>query len=82
MATIELNAKELELFQEIKNDPNLLEYALNSIRKLKKKKLTPPCQYSVEELRERLEKARKEVEDGDGVAIFSTQEEMESKYSL
>jgi len=80
MATIELNAKELELFQEINNDPNLLEYALISIRKIKKKKLPPPCQYTVEELRERLEKARKEVEDG--VAIFTTQEEMESKYSL
>ena len=79
MATIELNAKELELFREIKNDPNLLETMLNCIRGQKKTKKQPPCQYTVEELRERLEKARKEVEDG--VAVFTTQEEMERMYA-
>jgi hypothetical protein len=79
MATIELNAKELELFREIKNDPNLLETMLNYIRGQKKTKKQPPCQYTVEELRERLEKARKEVEDG--VAVFTTQEEMERMYA-
>ena len=80
MATIELNAKELELFQEIKNDPSLLEYAINSIRNLKKVKQTPPCQYTIEELRERLEKASKEVEEG--VAVFKTYEEMKSKHAI
>ena len=80
MATITLNAKELELFQEIKNDPSLLETILDHIRMQKKTKIQPPCQYTILELRERLEKASKEVEDG--VAVFKTQEEMERMYAL
>ena len=81
MATIELNTKEMELFQEIKNDPSLLETMLDYIGRQKKtKQQPPPCQYTVEELRERLKKARKEVEDG--VAVFATQEEMERMYAL
>ena len=80
MATITLNAKELELFQEIKNDPNLLETILDHIRMQNKTKRQPPCQYTILELRERLEKASKEVEDG--VAVFKTHEEMKSKHAI
>ena len=80
MAIIELNAKELELFREIKNDPSLLKTMLDYIRGQKKTKQQPPCQYTIVELRERLEKASKEVEDG--VAVFKTHEEMKSKHSI
>jgi hypothetical protein len=78
MTTIEIKAREKELIQEIDSDLTLLESALNYVRKLKQSKTKAPCQYSVEELKERLRKGRQSAKSG----VYKTQSEMRSKYTL
>ena len=44
MTVIEIQAKERELIQEINCDANLLELALNYVRKIKSNQQVAPCQ--------------------------------------
>lgn len=78
MTAIEIKAKEKELIQEINSDINLLELALAYVRNLKKVKTQAPCQYSVEELKVRLQKGRQAAKTG----AYKTQAEMRNKYTL
>lgn len=54
MAVLDINIKERELINEINQDENLLELVLTYVRDLKKDNLQLPCQYSMEELKERI----------------------------
>ena len=76
MNVVEIQAKERELIQEINNDANLLELALTYIRKLKKNQQDAPCQYSIEELKERLKAGRIAAKEG----VYKTQSEMRQKH--
>jgi len=78
MTAIEIKAKEQELMREINNDAGLLDSALRYVRKIKKTKSQAPCQYSIEELKGRLQNGRKAAKAG----ACKTQEEMRSKHSV
>lgn len=58
MPAIKINNKERELLREINRDPKLLDSALQHVRQLKQAQQKSPCQYSIDELKTRLEKAR------------------------
>jgi anaerobic ribonucleoside-triphosphate reductase len=77
MTTIEIRAREEELIQEIDSDLSLLESALKYVRKLKQSKTKAPCQYSVEELKERLRKGRQAAKTG----AYKTTSEMRGNIS-
>ncbi|SFL34192.1 hypothetical protein SAMN05216357_11939 [Porphyromonadaceae bacterium KH3CP3RA] len=78
MKAIEIKTKEQELIREINSDVNLLESALEYVRKIKKSQLKYPCQYSVDELKIRLKEGHKAAKAG----IYKTQSEMRSKHPL
>ena len=76
MTVIEIQAKERELIHEINSDANLLELALNYVRKIKSNQQVAPCQYSIEELKVRLKKGRISAKKG----MYKTQSEMRQKH--
>ena len=78
MTIVEIKIKEQELIQEINNDVNLLESALKYIRQLKKTQQKAPCQYTVDELKERLNMGRIAAKEG----AYKTQSEMRQKHVL
>ena len=78
MITIEVGAKEQELIREINSNPDLLDLTLEYIRNLKKSQQFPPCQYTVDELKERLKKGRASVKEG----LYKTQSEMRQKHII
>lgn len=78
MTALEIKIKERELIQEINNDSTLLDAALQYVKMLKKTKLQPPCQYSIEELKCRLKEGRESIKNG----AYKTQAEMRAKYIL
>ncbi|MDR0863741.1 MAG: hypothetical protein LBO74_02260 [Candidatus Symbiothrix sp.] len=71
MTTMELNARKASLVKEILNetDENLLEGLITYISKVKKRTTTPPCQFSVEELRAIVMQSEKDFENGDYVTL-------------
>ena len=78
MVTLEISLKEQELIREINSDTSLLESALQYVKSLKQAKDIPPCQYSIEELKERLKSGRVAEREG----IYKTQAEMRSKHHI
>jgi len=78
MATFEINLKEQELINEINNDATLLDFALQYVKRLKRTESIPPCQYSIEDLKDRLKSGRIAEKEGN----YKSQEEMRRKHSL
>ena len=67
MTTIEIKAKENELIREIGNDVNLLESALNYVRKLKKSEPQSPCIFTAKEKEAILLKGEDDAKNGLGI---------------
>lgn len=78
MPVVKINNKERELIREINRDPKLLDSALQHVRELKQAQQLSSHQYSIDELKTRLEKARNSAKEGK----YKTQSEMRSKYAL
>jgi len=77
MTTLELKT---QIKQDIDNveDSAILKKVQTYIRKLKKAQKNMPCQYTIEELKERLEKGRKEMENGGGTDHDEFMKEVET----
>lgn len=75
MTAIEIKAKEQELIHEINSDVNILESALEYVRKLKKSNPKAPCQYTIDELKTRLKKGRIAAKEG----AYKTQSELNNQ---
>ena len=75
MTAIGLDAKKAQLLSEIDSE-ELIDKMLIYLRSLKKKKQEPPCQYTLEELNARLDRAEEDVKNG----RYTTHEEMKQKY--
>jgi len=68
MTTLEINAKKAEIVQSILNNIDT-EEALDAVSELldKLSLRQPPCQYTIEELNERAQRAIKDYESGKGI---------------
>lgn len=77
MTTLKLKA---QILQEIGNeqDSAILKKLQAYYRKLKDVKKPMPCQYTVEELRERLARGREEAENGGGTEHDEFMKEVET----
>ena len=67
MTVMEINAKELELIQEINSDVNLLDTLLKYVRKLKDNQHQPPCQFTREEIGAILLKGEEDAKNNLGI---------------
>ncbi|MDR1182175.1 MAG: hypothetical protein LBL13_09395 [Bacteroidales bacterium] len=74
MTAIELNAKKIELIKEIDSE-ELLDKMLAYLHRLKKKGSKPPCQYTLDELKERIDRAEENIKQGE----YLTHEELEEQ---
>lgn len=71
MNTINISTKEIELIQEINQDANLLELALQYVRRKKRELNKISCQFSMDELANELEMSERDIEEGN---VFSQAE--------
>ena len=81
MTTLELQAKKAELITSIINDVNneeQLEAVSTYLKEVVSTVKEPPCQYSREELKDRLKLGRIAEKEGN----YKTQAEMRRKHSL
>lgn len=79
MTTLEIQTKKDHLISDILQieDAQILE-AIERIIQGSKQKLTPPCQYSVEELRAHIDQAMEEKRLGLGKDAYEVLKEMEA----
>lgn len=77
MTTLELKA---QILKEIDNEQNtaILKKLQAYYRKLKGAEKPMPCQYTLEELKERLARAREEAENGGGTSHEEFMKEVET----
>jgi len=81
MTTIEIQAKKAELITSIINDVDneeQLEAVSAYLKEVTSSVKEPPCQYSMEELKDRLKLGRIAEKEGN----YKTQAEMRRKHSL
>jgi uncharacterized coiled-coil DUF342 family protein len=74
MTVIELNAKKIELIEEI-DSKELLDKMLAYLHLLKKKGSKSPYQYTLDELKERIDRAEENIKQGE----YLTHEELEEQ---
>ncbi|MCA4805166.1 hypothetical protein HX045_02160 [Myroides odoratimimus] len=73
-----VSMKERELINEINHDENLLDLVIRYVKDLKKVEVESPCQYTVEEVKERIQIGMESLERGE----YKSQNDMRSKYSI
>lgn len=79
MNTIELHTQRIELARQIlkEEDENVLKKTMAYFKRIKKTALAPPCQMTIEELKEEISQAVCDLENGSGIP----HEEIEKKVS-